>query len=283
MYMWYKSSCQEDETFMSMQDFLSITLPSVACKSNIEYARVMDAVADTGDTMMAMLQDLHKSYVIGQRKKHLVVEGDAKLYEILKSQKYEYEEDLAWLYPMRGDWHTLKNYQVALLKPYFDAGLKNLAEVAGYPVQQIRSCSHFKRTHLFSLETWEAAYQSMIMSFREASANTEETTSLLEQIHTSLQKLQRNKQQFHKNFTDSLNAFGDKILVQSNRFKAFVQQMAQKDNTWKFWAQYVFQDGMAYVSLFLAIRSGNWGLRVKPASNRWCQSSLPLITQHIKR
>ncbi len=34
----------------------------------------------------------------------------------------------------------LKNYQLALMKPYFDAGLKTLAESDGYPLGAIRTC-----------------------------------------------------------------------------------------------------------------------------------------------
>ena len=40
-------------------------------------------------------------------------------------------------------------------------------------------------------------------------------------------------------------------------FRLFVQESARKDDTWRFWAQFVFEDAMAYISLFLAIRSGD--------------------------
>ena len=42
-----------------------------------------------------------------------------KLFNILQSLKHEYGEELHWLIPFPGDWHALKNYQVALLKPYY--------------------------------------------------------------------------------------------------------------------------------------------------------------------
>ena len=46
-----------------------------------------------------------------------------------------------------------------------------------------------------------------------------------------------------------------------DEFKTFIQELACTDSTWRFWAQFVFQDAAAYVGLFLAIRSGDWYLR----------------------
>ena len=50
----------------------------------------------------------------------------------------------------------LMNYQAALMKAYYDAGLKALAGAAGYPLAAIQSSSQFKRSHNFILEAWEA-------------------------------------------------------------------------------------------------------------------------------
>ena len=41
----------------------------------------------------------------------------------------------------------------------------------------------------------------------------------------------------------------------------FVEEQSSRSQTWKFWSQYVFQDCLAYISLHLAIRTGNWSLR----------------------
>ena len=38
--------------------------------------------------------------------------------------------------------------------------------------------------------------------------------------------------------------------------------MALTDDTWKFWVQFILEDALAYVGLFLAIRGGDWQLRM---------------------
>ena len=124
-------------------------------KSQVAYLEVMDAVADSKDTVIQILHDLHEFYIVHQQKDCLVLEGDGKVYEVLQSLKFEYGDELKWVIPYPGDWHLLKNYQIALMKPYYDAGLKSLAKSAGYPEAAIKSCSQFKRTHTFLLETWE--------------------------------------------------------------------------------------------------------------------------------
>ena len=49
----------------------------------IRYLEVMDAVADTKDTMIEMLYNLHRKFIEDQGLNYLVVEGDAKLFNIL--------------------------------------------------------------------------------------------------------------------------------------------------------------------------------------------------------
>lgn len=49
---------------------------------------------------------------------------------------------------------------------------------------------------------------------------------------------------------------------QCDEFRSFVNKQSDKDSTWKFWAQFVFDDCMAYIRLFLSIRFRKWDLRV---------------------
>ena len=125
----------------------------------------MDTVADNEGTMIQLVSDLEEQVISNGIHEHITLEGDAKLYEVLQSLKYEYGECFKWLIPFPGDWHMLMNYQHALMKPYFDARLKELAKVAGYPIAAIKSCGQFKRTHHFIMERWEAVYRSILSTY----------------------------------------------------------------------------------------------------------------------
>ena len=130
-YIFLRSSAHNskdpESTFLGMQQFFSVVRANNTEKSNVQYLEVMDAVADTKDTMIALLHNLHSKYILHQHQEFLVLEGDAKLFDIVQSLKHEYGDELRWVNPYPGDWHVLKNYQIALLKPYFDAGLKEMA------------------------------------------------------------------------------------------------------------------------------------------------------------
>ena len=67
---------------------------------------------------------------------------------------------------------------------------------------------------------------------------------------------------FSSVFNQHLNSRNTSLKNYLNNFQLLVQKMARTDKTWRFWEQFVFEDAMAYVSLFLAIRSGDWDLRI---------------------
>ena len=52
--------------------------------------------------------------------------------------------------------------------------------------------------------------------------------------------------------------------VSGNKYADFHKfiQARSKDDKWKLWTNFVFRDGLAYVALYIAIRGGNWQLRM---------------------
>ncbi len=73
-----------------MFQYLSIVQPLSTEKSNVVYYKALDAVADDKDTLMFVLQDLYSAFIKKKRLSFLLVEGDAKLYEVLQAIKFEY-------------------------------------------------------------------------------------------------------------------------------------------------------------------------------------------------
>ena len=140
------STSTSQKPFLNIQDFFSCIRVTHTEKSQIVYLEVMDSIADRKDTVMQLLHDLHQRFIADKDMQWLVLEGDAKLYEIMKSLQFEYGDELSWVIPYPGDWHMLMNYQSALMKAYYDAGLKALARAAGYPLAAIQNSSQFKRT-----------------------------------------------------------------------------------------------------------------------------------------
>ena len=182
-YLWLKHNLKSgipSESFIGLQDYCALTRPTEDEKSCIIYFDVLDAIADKKETVFLVLDKLRKQIVEAHQKEWLVVAGDAKLYDVLKTIKYEYGDEFTWLICYPGDWHMLANYQKALMKPYFDAGLKDLAKSAGYPTTAIQACSQFKRTHWFIMEAWEALFQVMLQLYLEG-ANHDPIAETLKQ------------------------------------------------------------------------------------------------------
>ena len=156
----------------------------------------------------------------------------------------------------------LMNNQSALMKVYYDAGLKALAKAAGCPLAAIQNSSQFKRSHNFILEAWEATYKVMLKCYMEA-RDTEISTShsLLQDIASNLQSL--SETDFPCEFKRHLLTLAATTGNHFNNFRSFIQMLARTDDdTWRFWVQFLFQDAMANIGLLLAIRSGDWQLRV---------------------
>ena len=71
------------------------------------------------------------------------------------------------------------------------------------------------------------------------------------------------------------------ILIHS-----YIEQMAKQDDNWTFWSRFVFRDCLAYIGLFLALRSENWPLRmasIKSLATNFTAFDHPTCQQLIAR
>ena len=88
--------------------------------------------ADIVEAISEVAVMLYTEYIATTGAQHLVVVGDAKTYLRLKELKQQYGSELEWLLPFVEDWHILYNYQKALMKVYYEGGLKVLAMASGF-------------------------------------------------------------------------------------------------------------------------------------------------------
>ena len=180
------------------------------------------------------------------------------------------------------------------MKIYYEAGLHELAVASGYPPNSIKNCTIFSRTHDFLLEAWESFYQHFLTVFLQNMYNpdtsTTEHSDTLAHVSQWLQSFPTatSEQQCHRNLQELLSDVMEKHPMFLEDFDKFMQSMASRDQSWRFWQQFVFQDCLAYLGLFLAIRTGNWHLRMASmkqmaalftAFDRPCYEKL--IAQHI--
>ena len=284
-YCLLQNNVQNDKHLIGLQYFLSFATRSPKPEvGNVKYVQVLDEVADSKDTVLHVISELYAEYICKHGHKYLVLVGDAKTYDVIQAIKYEYGDDLSWLIPYPGDWHILLNYQVCLMKPFFEAGLKDLAIVSSYPAQSIQNCSQFKRTHCFLMEVWEAMYRCMLQNFL---ATLQEKDSLELKIASTLQEFE-NVSYDELALYSVIRSFEEEKTGFDKKFSLYVQKMSQNDDTWKFWSRFVLEDCQPYIMLFLATRSENWHLRMASLKSMAadftafdhpnCQK---LISQHI--
>lgn len=111
------------------------------------YLDVLNEPASSLLTMYNVFGSLKANEHIWEESKKLLVVGDAKTYFHIASLVSTYPEEFENM-PFPGDWHLLKNFQPVLMKVFFDAGLKQLAETSGYRGETLTSlgtCFNFKR------------------------------------------------------------------------------------------------------------------------------------------
>ena len=115
----------------------------------------------------------------------------------------------------------------------------------GETLTALQKCTNFKRTHHFLLQAWQSLYRSMIMAFMTDHPDCfQDIPTLLQSTSTSPDTV--------------LNILQNTLTTSKEleKFYSFVEHQCANDDTWKFWAQFVFEDCMAYVGLFLSVRLG---------------------------
>lgn len=221
------------EVLKPLREFI---LPTIADHnaSTIYYTELIDENADSEETMTHVAEMVIEK-VQSDSQRWIVLVGDGKTYDHLLKVKRLYGSDLGKLIIFPGDWHVLKNFQPVLMKAYYHAGLKDIAIASGYRAETLKSldtCSHFKRTHSFLMQVWEALYIEMISSFMNTCTNPQ-----FENLQASI------KTTFDAKLTPQDHLLSVQGLVKEtlalDAFNKFVTLQTEADDTWKFWSNFV--------------------------------------------
>ena len=155
------------------------------------------------------------------------------------------------------------------MKVYYAAGLKDLAMASGHRGETLTSlgnASHFSRTHAFLMQVWEAFYRYFLKHylFQHCSETSVEAETILQAIRAGLlvsdQQCKEDKPYY--DFIRLTHSVESETSDLYGRFANYRHRLAESNDTLKFWLGFVFQDGLAYVGLYLAIRGGLWDLRL---------------------
>ena len=78
--------------------------------SKVVYVDIVSLPADSKDTVLCVLNNLHESFIKQLGFRWLIVVGDAKTYDILQSLRRQYGSQMQWLLPFPGEIITRRCY-----------------------------------------------------------------------------------------------------------------------------------------------------------------------------
>jgi hypothetical protein len=118
------SSVDINVTLSDMRCFIKPCI-TVESQSNIHYMEFVNENPDSEETMLHIAENLIEIYQSNSVQEWVVIAGDGKTFQHLIQIKRHYGSLLKKLLIMPGDWHTIKNYQLTLMKIYHAADCQN--------------------------------------------------------------------------------------------------------------------------------------------------------------
>ncbi|CAB1121562.1 unnamed protein product [Ectocarpus sp. CCAP 1310/34] len=182
----------------------------------------------TVEDIIEYLDGLHDVLHVGVEKgrRRAVVVGDQETFTLVHKVKKLHKDKYAWVVPWIGDWHLLEHTLDVLFRKWGGFALIPLAKAADCYDKKLEGKNYHKR-HNFFVGFLEALWRACIGEVKE--------TPQSGGMRLSDEELLANLLGYRDNQT---------------KHKTFGQ-----------WADFLLSDGMAYLAVYIGIRTGDFDLR----------------------
>ena len=265
------AECFEHTLLPDLKGKIQMESESKCEMSYLKYFSVLNSSADNIDTLRDVIESIRDAFVTPSKSKHLIIAGDQKIFSHIITLKTENPEYYDFVIPFIGDWHTLKNFQEVLMKIYFAAGLEAIAKPPNSKKnKEVKDVnSNFKLTNAFIFQSWEALARCQVKMFFNYRTNPTHcqlsNSEIQNEIESCLSELSKApKEHFSdvQKFLEKQKELKNSLTGFDDEFNDFRKLMSEKDQTFKFWDGFIHEDGLMYTALFIAIRTGDWTLRM---------------------
>ena len=257
--------------------FKSMVIPGLKCKlylenrkscekANVVYLSVINEHADKQETIKYAIDEIDELFHKSGKLEHVVICGDAKIYDHVTSLKEQYGNDLDWVIPFIGDLHVLMSLEKALMKIYWSSGLSTLGKRfhKGSQFTCLENGYSHKKTQAFLLQVWEALYHQQIQQFllwrHSNSINIFTSESITNTLFESLKHLEKAKSEHYANvekFLESPKFAFLQLNGLQEEFDEYRKRMIDIDDTFRFGDNFIHRDCLSYIGLYIACRTGN--------------------------
>ena len=262
----------------------------------ITYAAVDEGQTATRKDVGKYLDGIKKELKVGtdEGPAWTIMAGDQQTFKHMVDLKKAYSMEYSWLVPMVGEWHCLFNCSQWLCDQAWDGGLSLVADACNLP--GMKPTGKYRDTHRVLTTMWAALTKMFVSKYAEhcnsrsqqlpnadaveqtdarpsagicpshpsghqetqepAGSETMPPTAATAEESASTSSTQH--QLFRDLDPETVNT------LSSKGFQDYMEQLRNKELTENenvvFWARW-FETLSAYISLYMAIRTGNWHLR----------------------
>ena len=162
----------------------------------------------------------------GERERAIVA-GDEETFRFMYRLKQREGKRYSWLMPYPGDWHLLLHAAKAMLKRYWGAGVEYVAKRLSGDDRKAAEGSDYRRSHHHLTVMYEAFMRVVIERFYAACSGREQRATDME-----------------------------------DDIPNWIEELARQHKTFSLWSRFLLDDYPAYLSLRVALRTGDFKLRL---------------------